>query len=140
MAIRDAAFLNWRYTAHPVHRYAAFEYRTGDAPEGVLVVREATVEGKRIALVMELWATTSAVERRLLAAARRWGRERRLRYLCLLSNCMTPLHAVLAGVVPVPSRLLPKQQVLMGWDAGGANARVILQAPWRIQTGDWDAF
>jgi hypothetical protein len=47
--------------------------------------------------------------------------------------------AVRSCLVPVPSRLLPKRQVLVV-RSGDGTTTPFTAARWFVQTGDWDVF
>jgi hypothetical protein len=138
---RSAAYLNWRYVDHPVVPYGRFTHVDERGQMGLIVLRTARVLGREVGLVMDLWGHQAGVERRLLRAARRWGGERDASLVVLLDSGLRGLDAVLSAVSPVPRRLLPKDQVLMGFVHRAApEAGTALPPLWRVQTGDWDAF
>ncbi|MEZ5287125.1 MAG: hypothetical protein R2712_20445 [Vicinamibacterales bacterium] len=92
-----------------------------------------------MALVMELLADTPARERRLLGWAAEWSRSRGSRLVTAMTGACRPGSWLRAGFAPVPARLLPKRQVLMGAAIGPAATRA-WSVPWRLSLGDWDVF
>jgi hypothetical protein len=52
---------------------------------------------------------------------------------------MSYLEGLVAGFLRIPTRFLPKQQILMGEGKGQAAARAMAHT-WRVQLGDWDGF
>ena len=66
---RSAAFLNWRYTAHPTFNYRLFQALSPDRPAGFAVYRVEAVPGMvaRVGRVVEFVAEPGA-ERSLLGA------------------------------------------------------------------------
>ncbi len=136
---RNAAYLNWRYADRPFADYNLLEHATRGATDGFAVVRREPVMGRWVTLVMELWADSAVAHRSLIRAIRRLAWRQRAPFLAML--CMGTAERPLrrAGFMPVPSRLLPKRQVLMGMGSG-ARSTALMKGPWRIQTGDWDAF
>jgi len=138
---RSAAYLNWRYTRHPIHDYAMHAFTEDGETRGYLVVRVAQAMGRRLLVVMESLGLTRSIEALLLrhAAGKAW--EVGCTQMVLLDSALPLPTALAAGCVPVPERFLPKRQVLMGYaTAGGGSARAFMAARWRVQLGDWDAF
>ena len=137
--VRDAAYLRWRYGRHPLRPYSVYVRRTGGGADGYIVLREASIAGRRAVLVMELHASSPAVETALLAKAADWGVQHGIRYIVMVSNCLSGWTALKRGFVLLPSRLLPKRQTLMG--AGTTpDADAVMNEDWLVQMGDWDAF
>lgn len=136
---RGAAYMNWRYRAHPFHQYECFEWREAGRRQGLLVMRRADLSGRRLAIALELLANEPAVERGLLAFAAAWARAQGVRYTMVLNNTLPKARGLSMAYIPVPMWALPKRQVLMGF-ARGPVAERLWSKPWRVQIGDWDGF
>jgi GNAT superfamily N-acetyltransferase len=131
-------YLNWRYADHPGNRYACFVL---DEPRGagICIVRRVRVLDRELALVMEIVGPTAAAQTALLSHAADWAASQGLGTMALMSTPLVLRTAASALLVPVPSFLLPKRQVLVVRRAGaGTGPRV--PARWAVQTGDWDVF
>lgn len=135
---RGPDYLNWRYLEHPSTDYVAFEYCDPDC-RGICVVRTATVMGRDLALVMELSGSTTRVQAALLSHAADWAHGTGVGVMALMTTALPLGLAVRRSMVPVPSRLLPKRQVLV---LRGTGDRMVpmTTAKWLVQTGDWDVF
>lgn len=136
--IRRPDYLNWRYTDHPLNDYTAFV--AGAKPtNGFCVVRRARVMGRDLALVMELAGISGGTQRALLAHAASWARSEGLRLMAMMSTTVPAIASLRSMLAPVPSRLLPKRQVLV--IRGKTENRASSAAPrWSLSTGDWDVF
>lgn len=138
---RTTEYFGWRYRAHPIHRYTVLEVNDGSGLRGVCVVRRARALNREVAVVMDLAAISASEERRLLSGAQRWAFRQRLTLTVLLDSGLATTTALCAAMAPVPARLLPKRQYLMGSVRGRDTvARRVFDGAWRVQTGDWDAF
>lgn len=140
MTERSAAYLDWRYRRHPLNRYTLLALREGDRHDGFAVLRTADVMGRRMALVMELWALDRRGERALLRHAAGWAVEQGVGFMVAFDTALPLASGLGGGLVPVPHRLLPKRQVLMVQPKPGEPPRRFMAAPWRVQMGDWDVF
>jgi GNAT superfamily N-acetyltransferase len=136
---RSAAYMSWRYLQHPLNAYTAYAYTDGGSRSGVVVLRELELNGRRLAIAMELQAVDRSAERKLMAFAAAWARSRRVRFTLIMDNAMRIRSGARSGFLPIPQRLLPKRQVLMGMTTGGA-ADDVWGRKWHVQTGDWDGF
>lgn len=139
MLERTAAYMNWRYQQHTLNRYEAFACAEGGKQTGVIVMRDAKVNGRNIAIAMELLALDGRTEARLMNFAAAWAGSRGLRYTLLHNNTVRNLAALRCGYIPIPMWALPKRQVFMG-AANGVLTEQIWQREWRLQIGDWDVF
>ncbi|MCI0586144.1 MAG: hypothetical protein L0323_04810 [Planctomycetes bacterium] len=76
LAVRDARFLNWRFAAHPEHRYdvGLARRRADGALLGYAVYRLAEFEGRREGLLCD-WLVPAG-EDGAAVALRRWGARR----------------------------------------------------------------
>lgn len=137
--VRDSAYHRWRYATHPVHRYESFVLRPDADVRGLVVLRRAAVGARQVACVMEAAALDAPGERRLLAFAAAWARERGVSLAVAMGTRTGALGALRAGFVRAPRMLLPKKQVLMG-AARGAGPESLWARRWNVQLGDWDAF
>lgn len=135
---RRADYLNWRYSAHPINSYVSF-VSTNDRCDGFCVVRRARVMGRDLALVMEVSGSTPRVQTALLSHAAAWARSEGLGMMSLMSTDLPLPTAVRALLVPVPSMLLPKRQVLVVHGEKDLPAP-LLTTSWALSTGDWDVF
>jgi hypothetical protein len=140
MVQRSADYLTWRYLRHPLVDYTIFGLTDGDHFRGTAVVRVAEVLGRKMALVMDLWGTDAAAERSLLRHAAAWAVKQGVRIVAAFDTGLSLAVGLGSGFVPVPPRLLPKRQVLMGQPMSGRAAEAFMEADWRVQMGDWDVF
>jgi hypothetical protein len=136
---RCSSYLNWRYHQHPIFRYKSFVYREDGVQRGFMVLRKAEVGNMTLVLVMEIWGLSHAIEHRLLKTAKAWAKQQKITRLLMMSNSLSLVSGIHSGYFPVPSLLLPKRQVLMGFATGG-YAEEIMQMKWRVNLGDWDGF
>jgi len=141
---RNADFLNWRYADHPQVAYSLFVLRQHDRQSGFAVVRTAMVSDRALALVLAAQGLTGKDERTLLRHMAWWARSQKVSSVVMMDTRLSRIDGALCSYAPVPSRLLPKKQVLMGSvpnpsQAPSAGER-ILASQWRVQMGDWDAF
>lgn len=137
--VRDAAYLEWRYLTNRSAQYTIYVHGTADRNDGYVVVREAAVAGRRVVLLMELHAASSAVERSLVRTIVEWGLAKGARYGVMVSNYFHGWTGLRRGFIQVPALLLPKRQVLMGF-AATPDADEVLGQEWQVQLGDWDGF
>jgi hypothetical protein len=136
---RSSSYLNWRYHRHPIFRYKSFVYRQDGFQKGFMVLRIADVFNMKFVLVMEIWGLGHSIEGQLLKRAGVWAQENRIARLLAMSNYLGLARGIHSGFVPIPSILLPKKQVLMGF-ATGSGAEEAMQMKWRVSLGDWDSF
>ncbi|MFT4059631.1 MAG: GNAT family N-acetyltransferase [Legionella sp.] len=136
---RSSAYMNWRYKQHPFHHYEIYGWRENGCLLGLIVLRQARILGKELAIVMETLALYPYVEKKMLLFAAAWGRERKVTHTLLLNNTTRLTAGILSGYVPIFKWALPKRQILMG-TASGIRAKQVWDMPWRIQIGDWDGF
>lgn len=137
MLDRSAAYMRWRYCKHPNFQYTKLAFRDGRELLGTAVFRTGSVMGHRCAILMELLGVSSSVEYSLLRAIIRRVRKLKLPIIFGMNTNPRFRASVLAGFLPLPKRLLPKRQVLMGQGNGAATS--LLDCSWLVQTGDWDA-
>jgi hypothetical protein len=136
---RSAEYLNWRYVECPSHLYERLVLPGASALRGFAVIRKAQALGRDVTLVMELWGRDTRAERILMRAVRKRASGQRTHLVVLMNTTWSRTLGFTAGLFPLPLRLLPKKQLLMGM-ATGPRSRALLETPWRSQTGDWDAF
>jgi GNAT superfamily N-acetyltransferase len=139
MIERSAAYMNWRYFQHPIARYEVFVLREQGAPQGYLVLRQVKTFGRPMALVLDLIASGTSAQARLLNFAARWGLERGLWPIVAFSSVIPLRVAARSLFIPAPARLLPKRQALLG-EARGPEATEVLHQSWHLHLGDWDGF
>ena len=130
-ALRSAAYLGWRYGAHPYFDYQCLELRRDDRLDGLLVLNRMEARGRTTLWVMELLGVDADARKELAITARALGKEQGCDALIAASNVKLP------GGVRVPPCFLPKQHVLM---VRGAGDPTRLAGDWEVQTGDWDTF
>lgn len=135
--VRNREYLDWRYVEHPVADYVRFGIEVRDG-SGVCVVRRARALGRELALVMDVFGSSSRARSALLAHAAGWARSEKMGMMVLMNSGMTLSTAVRTMLAPVPSFLLPKRQALVV--AGPENRLGAVREKWFLQTGDWDAF
>jgi GNAT superfamily N-acetyltransferase len=136
---RSASYMNWRYQQHPLNGYSSYAYIEDGDPRGVAVMRELDLKGRRLAVAMELQALDGRARRKLLAFAAAWARSRRRSFTLIMDNELSVGSGARSWFAPIPQRLLPKRQVLMGMTTGGV-ADDVWSRDWHVQTGDWDGF
>lgn len=130
--LRSAAYLSWRYLAHPFFRYQCFALRRDDRVDGLLVLHRMEARGRVSLWVMELLAVDRAGERALAQHARWLGKEQGCDVVLAMSKQRLP------GALRVPPCFLPKEHLLMVRSGGPGEPRVT--GEWDVQTGDWDTF
>ncbi|MFX0199539.1 MAG: hypothetical protein ACFFCW_25745 [Candidatus Hodarchaeota archaeon] len=140
MLDREAAYMNWRYVQNPVFKYTLFAYRKEGEQLGFAVVRRAHVLNQEIALIMDLWGLESYIEQALLRHITGWAESEGLRKIIFLDNAFRLIDGLLSGYIPIPSYILPKKQILMGFAKSGEKAKRLMNNKWRVQAGDWDTF
>jgi hypothetical protein len=126
--LKDSAWLRWRYRDHPTNRYDLMEIRSDRGCEGIVVVREARIRGRKTIVILELHATTPTDHYALLKAARKLAWDRGGLPVVLLDDDLDPLFALTAGYFAVPRRWLAGFQV---------SLRGIPHAGWSARFGDW---
>jgi len=130
-ALRSAAYLRWRYGAHPYFDYQCLELRRDGELEGLMVLNRMEARGRTSLWVMELLGVDGDARRELALTARALAEEQGCDALLAASNAKLP------GALRVPSCFLPKQHVLMVRGAGDPQRP---PGDWFVQTGDWDTF
>lgn len=113
MAIRDSAFLAWRFAQFSERRYHFLVARAGDQMLGYAVLRRATIRGFKTGLVMDLLVTNGslgeATGKRLVAEAEAFFRRQGV----LLTVGLVAPHAAeyrilqQAGYMRLPQALAP---------------------------------
>lgn len=135
-AHRSAAYLLWRYAAHPYFDYEVHALRRDGELRGLLVLNCMRAREHVSAWVMECLAPREADRRELALAARSIAHARGAEVVLSMSNVRLP------GAVRFPRWFLPKQHMLMarrGGDAAPAS-KADARAEWTVYTGDWDTF
>jgi hypothetical protein len=137
---RNSAYMNWRYTRRPDVKYQVYKSIDKDLEQdGLLVLREVDVNGRRLIVIMECFGLNNSVEAMLSQLAVQVACELGVRFVLRIGNDKTILQSLRSLYLPVPSWLLPKQQILMG--AGNSpSSTELLKQKWRVQIGDWDGF
>jgi ribosomal protein S18 acetylase RimI-like enzyme len=142
--VRDAAYLGWRYGAHPERPYETLGLVRGSEVLGYLIWRPLDRFGTRTAFVVDLAAAPedARAASALLAAAAERARERGARLLALLSWPGAPTHASACRFAPlrVPPRLFPQVNVFsaISHRAEPSTAGLAEPARWWIGWGDSD--
>lgn len=136
--MRRPDYLGWRYTMHPHTTYHSFVYMAGRC-EGICVVRKARAMGRDLALIMEIFGSSPRIQVALLSHAAAWARSEGLGMMAHMDTSLPVRTALRTLLVPVPSFLLPKRQVLVVL-GGGELPTPLLAERWAVQTGDWDVF
>ena len=114
-AVRSAAYLRWRYLAHPYFDYQLLELRRDEGLAGLLVLNRMEARGRVSLWVMELLALDGAARKELALTARALGKAQGCDVLLAASSGKLP------GALRVPPCFLPKQHVLMVRGAGDAE-------------------
>ncbi len=115
LALREMPFLLLRAARTP----------GASALRGFAVIRKTQALG---------WDTRA--EQILMRAVRKRASARRTHLVVLMNTVWSRTRGFAAGLFPVPSRLLPKKQLLMGM-ATGPRSRALFETPWRSQAGGW---
>jgi hypothetical protein len=100
-------------------------------------MRAAEFKQRRMGLVMDLLAADATVRKQLLRFAAAWSRSQRLRFTLVFTNALSRGSAWRSAFMRIPSRLMPKRQILMG-TAKGAAAASLWNDSWYMHIGDWD--
>jgi len=137
--IRSPAFLNWRYARHPEFDYTLFALGEMHV-SAIAIARPATIMGRNFLVLMEFHGTNTRDKRRLLRHLCYWAKSKGLMHMIAMHNDLGIGNALAGGFYPVPHRLSPKKQVLMGEATTGQNSSELMTIPWEVQIGDWDAF
>jgi hypothetical protein len=137
---KSTAYLNWRYTKSPKPLYSMFVINSGKSIDGVLVLRKVSTGSLSFTLIMEILALKKIARHKLLHFASNWGLRNLAWPVGVLQTDFSPAEGLFSGYIQVPHRFLPKRHVLMGMLAGANQTSDIFNAPWRVQTGDWDGF
>jgi hypothetical protein len=136
MIYRDAAYMNWRYNSHPHASYYSYSAIQGDRVTGNIVIRPVKFKQQKFLLLMEFHSLSKEAERDLLIFLRKVASIENCSLAGLFSNNEFHGNLFATGMIKLPSVMLPKQQVLMGYKQNSEG----LPNSWFIQTGDWDAF
>jgi len=131
-AERSAAYLTWRYLAHPFFDYQCFELRREDRVDGILVLNRMQAAGRTSLWVMELLAVDRAGERELARAARAVAGAQGCDVVLSMASARLP------GALRLPPVFLPKKHILMVRSGGPGEPRP--PGEWEVHTGDWDTF
>jgi hypothetical protein len=135
---RRSDYLDWRYTDHPINSYSLSICDDGRRT-GFSVTRSARVMDRDVVLIMELFGSTPRAQASLVAHAAERARSARVGVLVLMGTSVPMMSACRSWLVPVPSVLLPKRQVLVV-RAGEHAPTSVVHDRWILRTGDWDVF
>ena len=137
MIERSAAYLQWRFFRHPLYQYEVFALSAAQGIHGYIALREVTFNRRKIGLIMDLLAVDGKARNQLLRFAAAWSRSKRLGFTLLFTNALSRSSALRSAFIPIPARLMPKRQILMG-AAKGSAAASMWDKSWYMQIGDWD--
>lgn len=137
MIERCADYLRWRFFQHPLYQYEVFALSAQHGIDGYIVLREVTFNRRTMSLIMDLLAVDAKARGRLLRFAAAWSRSKRLVFTLLFTNALSRSSALRSAYIPIPARLMPKRQILMG-AAKGSAAASLWDKSWYMQIGDWD--
>lgn len=135
---RRPDYLNWRYSDHPLNTYVLLVYGTREC-QGICIVRSARIMGRDFALVMEIFGSSPRIRGALLSHAAAWAHDSGIGMMALMATSLPWRTALKTLLVPIPSALLPKRQVLV-LHGEGEGPRALMSRKWVLQTGDWDVF
>jgi hypothetical protein len=110
--VRDAAYLRWRFDAHPLYRYRTFGWRHGNAWTGYVVCVERRLFGVDTMMVVDILSPRiDTVGPALLDVVADEARRRGLGMVVALALRGSGVHGALKnrGFIDVPSRLDPKR-------------------------------
>jgi GNAT superfamily N-acetyltransferase len=142
--VRDAAFLNWRYAAHPERPYETLACLSGSEVRGYLVWRLLDRFGTRIAFTADLAAEPGDARTalRLLRCAADRARASGATLLALLSWPGSPVHAVSRrfALLPLPRALFPQENVfsVISHRPEASTESLAVPKRWWISWGDSD--
>ncbi len=137
---KNSAYLNWRYRENPTVNYQLFLYESEQGIQGYAVARTATALGRSVTIIMEIFGIEKSVENSLFSAISKWAVKERHPVIVMFDSNRSFAAGISNGFIPVWSKLLPKNQVLMGKAFNHQMAEDVMYARWRVQMGDWDAF
>ncbi len=139
MIEKTSAYMNWRYMKHPVGQYKAFAYKGSQNVDGVIVLRKVSGFDRKMAVILDLIAINPIVETKLYKFAASWAAENNLWPTITLTTNLNYSRGLRNLYFPVPSKLMPKRQVLLGKTSGPVAEEVFSQR-WNLQLGDWDGY
>jgi hypothetical protein len=137
MIFKDANYMNWRYRNHPHAKYYCYSAMQGNLVMGNIVVRAVAIKQQKFLLIMEFHCLTKKAETDLLIFLRKVASVENCSFAGMFSNNKFHSPFFITGMVKLPSLLLPKQHILMGYKHNGEK---LSMGHWFVQTGDWDAF
>lgn len=143
-AVRDAAFVAWRYGTRPDASYRLVLAEQSGEPAGWLAYRRMELRGIAAGFVVDLVLAPGADDagRALLRAAAALGRAEGAALLSVLRPSAGPAHRALrrAGFVRVPERLHPQliRFSVRGLGDHGADATLIRARDWQLGWSDTD--
>lgn len=138
--LRDAAYVRWRYRAHPSVAYRSWGYGTRRAPRGYAVTRVVERSGTPWLYVADLWAEDGRAARAALGAAIHATADAEgVAGVALLTmpGSRTAALAARAGFLRLPRRLEPQPQVL-GAHPHTTTEDALRSARWSVSWGDHD--
>jgi GNAT superfamily N-acetyltransferase len=139
--IRDAAYLNWRYTAVPDFGYRPFSVRSGGRPLGYMVIRTLSLMGHFFGVLTDLFPfpiRDLPTTLQLVSLARGVCRDAGAEFMTCLFSRADPAFLRAAGLKTVPAFLNPRQWHF-GVRSAPANGTVLgTAADWHLTYGDTD--
>jgi GNAT superfamily N-acetyltransferase len=148
MAVRDSAFLAWRFAQFPSRRYHILVARAGDQMLGYTVIRCATVRGIKTGLVMDLLVMNGSLGEaaggRLMAEAKAYFQRQGMLLSVGLMVPFSSEYRVLrrAGYARLPQTLAPRlfRFAFFVHDPNETGLLSLSAQDWFITIADYESF
>jgi hypothetical protein len=134
---RDSAYVTWRYSDHPLRRYATLELRDGRDLHGAAVIRLFRgVDSDEAELIDFWWKDNRAGSiQSCLGAVAQWCSTRGMRRLALWTPTNTLLDSILTKV---GMSVVRQERPLIAKDLESRSARS--NRPWIVMMGDAETY
>ena len=117
MQVRDSLYYNWRYLQGPDFGYRSYYVNRDGRIEGVIVLREVSLEGFRVGALVEIFpfpVVDKEMSREILTAVIRHFRDRRMDLVSALLSTADDEFFTESGFRTLPEKLNPRT-----WYFGG---------------------
>lgn len=139
---RDAAYLNWRYTNHPIYDYIRYAYVQDGEVRGIIIACKRKLLGAYALLVTELLVENDdiLIMNILLKSIQEYGSKNGC---CILGTQAVKGSSLYnaykrGGFIEVPRKVNPKSFVMTTQDFTSSNPRVMDADNWYFSWGDMD--
>jgi GNAT superfamily N-acetyltransferase len=139
--IRDAAYLNWRYTAVPDFGYRPLAVRSGGRLLGFMVIRTLSLMGHFFGVLTDLFPfpiRDLPTTLQLVSLARGVCRDEGAEFMTCLFSRADPAFLRAAGLKRIPAFLNPRQWHFGVRSALGHAPDLGTAADWHLTYGDTD--